>query len=114
MEASAGRGSGVGGTPASFARAGSYYDIARSANQTQFDALRALVPASDILFGSDYPWNPGSSLVVMTAALLQLRMSEQDLTLILQGNSAKLFPGPHGRCFGHQIVERSEGIEDSR
>jgi 6-methylsalicylate decarboxylase len=78
-----------------------YYDTALSANQTQFDALRALVPASNILFGSDYPWNPGAGVVGMSAAFLQLRMSEQDRSLILQGNSATLFPTLHGRCFGH-------------
>ena len=78
-----------------------YYDTALSANQTQFDALRMLAPASNILFGSDYPWNPGPSVVMMSAAFRQLRMSEQDRTLILQGNSVNLFPGLHGRCFGH-------------
>jgi predicted TIM-barrel fold metal-dependent hydrolase len=83
-----------------------YYDTALSANQTQFDALHALVPMSNILFGSDYPWNPGASVVGMSAAFRQFHMSDQDRTLILQGNSAKLFPGLHGRCFGHQIRSR--------
>jgi 6-methylsalicylate decarboxylase len=78
-----------------------YYDTALSANQTQFDALRTLAPTSNILFGSDYPWNPGPSVVMMSTAFRQLRMSEQDRTLILRGNSVNLFPGLHGRCFGH-------------
>jgi 6-methylsalicylate decarboxylase len=75
-----------------------YYDTVTAA-QVQFDALRALVPISNIVFGSDYPWNP-SPPVSMTAAFRQLQMNERDQSMILQGNAAKLFPDLHKRCFG--------------
>jgi predicted TIM-barrel fold metal-dependent hydrolase len=75
-----------------------YYDTVTAA-QIQFDALRALAPISNIVFGSDYPWNP-SAPSSMTAAFRQLDLNENDQTMILQGNAMKLFPGLHSRCFG--------------
>lgn len=39
-----------------------YYDTAGSANEMQMQALRTMVPMSQILFGTDYPWDKAADL----------------------------------------------------
>jgi predicted TIM-barrel fold metal-dependent hydrolase len=66
------------------------FDIASMTNAASFAALLKLVPASQVLFGSDYPWVP----IVATARQLRgLGLAEADLTAIERGNAIRMFPG---------------------
>ena len=65
-----------------------YYDIAGSANEMQMRALKTMVPTSQILFGTDYPWDKAVDLArgladsrCFTAA--ELRAIERDNSLAL-------------------------------
>jgi len=64
-----------------------YYDIASSANPSSMAALMKLVPASQILFGSDYPFvRIGES----TDGLTHIGLSDADLRAIRRDNAARL------------------------
>jgi len=66
-----------------------YYEIAGSANRPAIAALTNLVPMSQILFGSDYPWGQ----IGLTAdAITRLGLSEEDLQAIGRGNAIALMP----------------------
>ena len=66
-----------------------YYDIAGSANRPAIAALTNLVPTSQILFGSDYPW-----VTVGTTAggMTKLGLSIDDLRAIGRDNAVSLLP----------------------
>jgi predicted TIM-barrel fold metal-dependent hydrolase len=51
-------------------------------------ALRALVPATQITFGSDYPYFPVSQI----DTLRKMIQSPDDLAAIESGNAARLVP----------------------
>jgi 6-methylsalicylate decarboxylase len=66
-----------------------YYDIASSANPPSMAALLKLVPTSQILFGSDYPFVP----IAETAdGMTHLGLSPSDLQAIGRDNAAGLIP----------------------
>jgi 6-methylsalicylate decarboxylase len=64
-----------------------YYDIASSANPSSMAALMKLVPASQILFGSDYPF---VRIAESTGGLTHIGMSDADLRAIRRDNAARL------------------------
>jgi predicted TIM-barrel fold metal-dependent hydrolase len=66
-----------------------YYEIANSANRSAMSALMNLVPASQILFGSDSPFVPTA---VTAGGLTDLGLSADDLQAIRRGNAVRLFP----------------------
>jgi predicted TIM-barrel fold metal-dependent hydrolase len=66
-----------------------YYDIAISANRPTFAALRNLVPASQILYGTDYPFMPMRST---GAGLTTLGLSFSEIQAIRWDNAVALFP----------------------
>lgn len=66
-----------------------HYDLANASNPAPLAALNALIPKSQILFGSDFPFVP----VEATTKPLDLAvMSEADIRAINRGNAQRLFP----------------------
>ncbi|HLI98352.1 MAG TPA: amidohydrolase family protein [Bradyrhizobium sp.] len=66
-----------------------YYDVAVSGYRPAIAALTGLVPMSQILFGSDFPYRP---LGESADTLPQLGLSETDLAAIGRDNAIKLLP----------------------
>ena len=66
-----------------------FYDTANAANQVSMAALSKLVPTSQILFGSDYPYWP---IAWDLEALLGLGLAPIDLAAIERENALRLFP----------------------
>jgi 6-methylsalicylate decarboxylase len=66
-----------------------YYDIAVSGDRSAVAALTALVPMSQILFGSDFPYRP---LGETAGTLSQIGLSENDLEAITRDNPLRLLP----------------------
>ena len=68
-----------------------YYDLAGASNAGAVASLLQLVPASQILFGTDFP--PGGSAADYAVALRALKMFESDaLRLIERENAVRLLP----------------------
>ena len=65
-----------------------YYEVANSANRPAIAALLSLVPATQVMFGSDFPLVP---IAATQAKLSGLGMSESDLASLSRGTAAKLF-----------------------
>lgn len=70
-----------------------YFDTALSANSAHFAALREVVPDSQILFGTDYPFGPKDQIAYTIGGLNDLELSDTTLTSIKSTNSLSLFPG---------------------
>ena len=66
---------------------GLHYDIASSANPPAMAALMKVVPISQILFGSDYPFVPAA---VTAGGMTHLGLSTSDLQAIGHDNAAAL------------------------
>jgi predicted TIM-barrel fold metal-dependent hydrolase len=66
-----------------------YYDIAVSGYRPAVAALAGLIPISQILFGSDFPYR---ALGESADTLQQLGLSESDLAAIGRGNALGLLP----------------------
>jgi predicted TIM-barrel fold metal-dependent hydrolase len=66
-----------------------YYEIAGSANRPAMAALTNLVPISQVLFGSDYPWG---RIGVTAAGMGNLGLSAADLHAIGRDNATSIFP----------------------
>jgi len=66
-----------------------HYDIASSANPPAMAALMRLVPTSQILFGSDYPFVPAA---VTAGGMTRLGLSAADLQAIGSDNALALWP----------------------
>jgi 6-methylsalicylate decarboxylase len=66
-----------------------YYDVAGSANAASIGAMRALVPLSQVLFGSDNPYVP----VAATATDLdRYGLTPDELRAVNRDNALRLFP----------------------
>jgi predicted TIM-barrel fold metal-dependent hydrolase len=68
-----------------------HYDTANAASAPAIAALTALVPASQITFGSDYPYFP----LDQWKSLRAVGLSEVDLAAIGSGNATRLVPRLH-------------------
>jgi 6-methylsalicylate decarboxylase len=66
-----------------------HYEIANSANRSAMSALMNLVPVSQIMFGSDYPFVP---IVVTANGMTNLGLSPADLQAIGRDNAMALLP----------------------
>jgi predicted TIM-barrel fold metal-dependent hydrolase len=66
-----------------------YYDTANATSAPTIAALMKLVPASQITYGSDYPYFPLDQI----ANLRQLGLTQEQLQDIASGNAMKLIPG---------------------
>ena len=81
------------------------FDVAGTAYAPALAALRAIVPISQILFGSDHPYVP---LGETATGLKALGLSEADRTAIRRGNALRLLPGlEHIARPGNAISEAS-------
>jgi 6-methylsalicylate decarboxylase len=66
-----------------------YYDTANATHPASMAALLKLVPASQVLFGSDYPYVP---VAAQAADLRQLGLAENEVQAIEGGNAMRLMP----------------------
>jgi predicted TIM-barrel fold metal-dependent hydrolase len=66
-----------------------HYDIALAAFRPSLSALFALVPMSQILLGSDYPF---SSIGASVSGLDEMRLNDSDSRAIYRGNAERLMP----------------------
>ena len=66
-----------------------YYEIAQANHPGALDALLRLVPVSQVLFGTDYPYRPSREAV---DGLASYGFTPSDLRSIERGNVLKLFP----------------------
>ncbi len=67
-----------------------YYDSAQSANPVALGALKAVVPETRVLFGSDFPFR---SIAESAASLVAANVyTPAELALIAGDNALKLFP----------------------
>jgi 6-methylsalicylate decarboxylase len=70
-----------------------YYDVALSAHPAPFAALRRLVPISQVLFGSDWPFSPEPAVARNIRLLEQENgLSEADARAIARENAERVFP----------------------
>jgi len=68
----------------------SFYDLASvGLNPPAMAGLRALMPVSQLLYGSDEPFNPSG---VLTESIQKLGFSDAEYAAIRRDNAAKLFP----------------------
>lgn len=67
-----------------------FYDTAQAADPGTMAALRALVPVSQVVFGTDYPYRKG---LEQAEALERCGFSAADMAAIGHGNAAALLPG---------------------
>jgi len=66
-----------------------HYEIAKSANSSAMSALMNLVPMSQIMFGSDYPFVP---IVATAHGMTSLGLSPADLQAIGRDNAMVPLP----------------------
>jgi predicted TIM-barrel fold metal-dependent hydrolase len=66
-----------------------YYDVANSTNPSAMSALMNFVPATQMLFGSDFPYVPAA---VTVNGLDQLKLVSSDLEALNRDNALRLFP----------------------
>jgi predicted TIM-barrel fold metal-dependent hydrolase len=66
-----------------------YYEIANSANRPAMAALMALVPMSQIMFGSDFPLVP---IPATAGGLDKLGLAAADLRALARDNAVALLP----------------------
>ena len=67
-----------------------FYDTAQASNPAAMGALMRLVPASQVLFGTDYPYRTCEGQV---RNLASLDLPPEDLAAIELGNARRLMPG---------------------
>ncbi len=66
-----------------------YYDVAQVANPISFPSLRAMVPLSQIIFGTDFPYRSAKRIA---DGLLQCGLSQGERRAIYRENVLKLLP----------------------
>ena len=66
-----------------------YYDVAVSGYRPAIDALKRLVPMSQILFGSDHPYRP---LVESVVGMKNLGLTARELKAVGRDNALALLP----------------------
>ncbi len=66
-----------------------YYEIANSANRHTMAALMSLVPPTQIMFGTDYPFVP---IEVTADGMQTLKLTAKDLQAISRDNAVALLP----------------------
>lgn len=69
-----------------------YYDVALSGHAVPFNALRAIAPISQILFGSDWPFTPDFGVARNVSMIDALGLSGADAAALARENALRLFP----------------------
>jgi predicted TIM-barrel fold metal-dependent hydrolase len=67
-----------------------YYDTAQSTNTVQMQALKTIAGASQIVFGTDYPF--GATAAKQVQGLRECGLSAEELQAIYTSNALRLFP----------------------
>jgi len=67
-----------------------YYDVAQANHPGALDALLRLVPVSQVMFGTDYPFRAGAEVI---DGLRAHRFAPQELRAIERNNAVRLMPG---------------------
>jgi predicted TIM-barrel fold metal-dependent hydrolase len=86
---------------------GLHYDLALSANPVQVQALRALVPMTQILYGTDFPFAPEAAVRTAAEGFRRLNLSDDERFMIKRGNAGRLFASFGNRCC------RPEGVANT-
>lgn len=68
---------------------GLYYDTAQATDPAPMAALRHLVPISQVLFGTDFPYRRGAENV---EGLARLSWTAEELAAVERGNAQRLLP----------------------
>jgi len=66
-----------------------YYDTAGSANPVQMTSLKMIVPMSQVMFGTDFPWGDPSRIAM---GLAQCGFTAEELRGIDRDNAIRLLP----------------------
>ena len=66
-----------------------FYDTAQAANPVALGALMQVVPPSQVLFGTDYPYRPS---IQMVAGVVGSHLSAAEQGMIYRDNALRLFP----------------------
>jgi 6-methylsalicylate decarboxylase len=77
-----------------------YYDTALSTAPHQIAALRAVVPVSQILYGTDFPFVPEIGLHMAEEQFAALPFSREEADQVRRGNAQRLFRPFAARCCG--------------
>lgn len=67
-----------------------YYDLAQTAHPGPVGCLREIVPVTQILFGTDYPY--GAGCVDQAERVAQCGFSAEELAAVERGNALRLLP----------------------
>jgi len=67
-----------------------YYDTAQSTNTVQMQALKTIAGASQIVFGTDYPF--GATAAKHVQGLRECGLSAEELQAVYTSNALRLFP----------------------
>lgn len=67
-----------------------FYETAQANHPMALAALMKLVPVSQVLFGSDFPFRPGAEVI---QGLTEHGFSASDLRAIERENALRLLPG---------------------
>jgi len=70
-----------------------FFDTALSANRFAFSALLKLVAPEQVLFGSDYPFAPESTMIATIKGLSELGLTADVLQAIERTNAQRLLKG---------------------
>jgi predicted TIM-barrel fold metal-dependent hydrolase len=66
-----------------------YYELAQAAHPFAVSSIRQLIPLSQLLFGTDYPYRTTADIV---KGLGKCGFSARELEAVNRGNALKLFP----------------------
>jgi predicted TIM-barrel fold metal-dependent hydrolase len=69
-----------------------YYDVALSAHPLPFASLRRLVPVTQILFGSDWPFTPEAGVARNIGHLAANTLAADEARAIARANAERIFP----------------------
>lgn len=78
--------------------AGWHYDTASVNTAGQLAALREMAPASQIVFGTDFPFSPAFGVRAGVAEFAKLPLTDQERTAVLHQNASRLFPRFAKQC----------------
>ena len=67
-----------------------YYDTAQGHHEGAIAALRAIIPTSQIMFGSDFPYRKGEDVRI---GLAERSFSGAEREAIDRGNALRIMPG---------------------
>lgn len=84
----------LGAAAVSAGLASFHYELAPTATKSIFEALRSIAPASQIMYGTDYPYVDAAAVMVASDRFEQLMLTlpASDREAIVGGNARRLFP----------------------